>query len=134
MGWALTMFEIGLTKTETFKVLKSHSAQSVKSGGLDVLATPALIAFMEQSAFLAVQPHLEDGKSTVGTCVEINHIAPTPIGMTVSCTSKLIAINNKELVFEVMAHDETGKIAYGIHKRFIIDAERFQQKANAKMK
>lgn len=99
------------------------------SGTLDVFATPAMIALMEQTAWKSVESELEEGTGTVGTHLEVSHDAPTPLGMEVTCESVLTAVNGRELTFEVKAYDERGMIGKGIHKRFIIKEERFMEKA-----
>lgn len=99
------------------------------SGTLDVFATPAMIALMEQTAWKSVESELEEGTGTVGTYLEVSHDAPTPTGMEVTCESVLTAVNGRELTFEVKAYDERGMVGKGIHKRFIIKEERFMEKA-----
>ena len=102
------------------------------SGTLDVFATPAMIALMEQTAWQSVTPYLEEGQGTVGIRLEISHDAPTPLGMEVSCESELVEIDGRRLVFEVVAKDALGTIiGKGRHERFIIDEEKFQKKADA---
>ena len=110
----------------------SNSARTMGSGTLDVFATPAMIALMEQTAWQSVTPYLEEGQGTVGIRLEISHDAPTPLGMEVSCESELVEIDGRRLVFEVVAKDALGTIiGKGRHERFIIDEEKFQKKADA---
>ena len=110
---------------------ESNSARTMGSGTLDVFATPAMIALMEQTAWQSVTPYLEEGQGTVGIRLEISHDAPTPLGMEVSCESELVEIDGRRLVFEVVAKDAHGTIiGKGRHERFIIDEEKFQKKAD----
>ena len=110
----------------------SNSARTMGSGTLDVFATPAMIALMEQTAWQSVTPYLEEGQGTVGILLEISHDAPTPLGMEVSCESELVEIDGRRLVFEVVAKDALGTIiGKGRHERFIINEEKFQKKADA---
>ena len=110
----------------------SNSARTMGSGTLDVFATPAMIALMEQTAWQSVTPYLEEGQGTVGIRLEISHDAPTPLGMEVSCESELVEIDGRRLVFEVVAKDALGTIiGKGRHERFIINEEKFQKKADA---
>ena len=97
-----------------------------------VLATPAMMALMEYTASQSVASELEDGQSTVGTLVDVKHVAATPVGMQVTCISELTEIDRRRLVFRVTASDACGLIGEGIHERFIIDKEKFLAKTNAR--
>ncbi len=113
-------------------VEERHTASALGSGGIDVLATPMMIALMEGASMKAVQPALSEDESTVGTLVNISHTAATPVGMKAWATGRLIEIDGKKLVFEVSAYDESGLIGEGIHERFIINIDKFIKKANSK--
>ncbi len=89
---------------------------------------------MEKTAWTSVQPYLEEGAGSVGISMNISHDAPTPLGMKVHCESELIKIEGRKLTFKVEAFDETGSIGKGIHERFIIFSEKFQAKANSKIR
>ena len=128
------MLSLGLRNTVELQVTPDKTARSVQSGGLDVLATPVLIGLMEKCAWQSVYSCLPEQTDTVGTFIEMKHLSPTPVGLTVSCTSDLIDINDRELTFRIEAFDKVGKIAEAIHKRFIIKTNRFQDKANEKLK
>ena len=129
------MLNKGIIGKEELIVTEENTAKAVGSGGLEVFATPALIALAEKTAFQSVAEHLEEGQSTVGTHIDIKHIAATPVGMKVTCETELIEVdseNPRRLVFSVNVYDEVEKIAEGTHERFIIYSERFQNKANGK--
>ena len=129
------MLNNGIIGKEELIVTEENTAKAVGSGGLEVFATPALIALAEKTAFQSVAEHLEEGQSTVGTHIDIKHIAATPVGMKVTCETELIEVdseNPRRLVFSVNIYDEVEKIAEGTHERFIIYSERFQNKANGK--
>ncbi len=126
------MLKIGIKGVEIFQVSDKNTADSMNSGTLTVLSTPFLIAKMEECAWKSVQPYLEQENTTVGCFIEVKHLSPTPTEMEVKCTATLTQINGKELVFELTAHDKHGLIAEGVHKRVIIHADRFLNKANAK--
>ena len=129
------MLNKGIIGKEELIVTEDNTATAVGSGGLEVFATPALIALAEKTAFQSVAEHLEEGQSTVGTHIDIKHIAATPVGMKVTCETELIEVdseNPRRLVFSVNVYDEVEKIAEGTHERFIIYSERFQNKANGK--
>lgn len=127
------MIQIGIQHSGTLEITNNLTAKSIGSGGLDVLATPVIINLMEKTAWESVLPFMEADCDTVGTFVEINHIAPTPVGSEISCTSILTNIRGRELTFEIEVFDNKEKIAYATHKRFIIKKEPFQQKANNKL-
>ncbi len=126
------MLETGIKGTKTVTVNEANTAKTMGSGTLDVFATPALIALMEETCWRSVADQLEDGCGTVGTLLEIRHTAPTPIGMDVTCESELVEVDGRRLVFTVQAHDEKGLVGEGRHERFVIQNEKFQAKANAK--
>ena len=129
------MLNKGIIGKEELIVTEDNTAKTVGSGGLEVFATPTLIALAEKTAFQSVAEHLEEGQSTVGTHIDIKHIAATPVGMKVTCETELIELdseNPRRLVFSVNIYDEVEKIAEGTHERFIIYSERFQNKANGK--
>ena len=92
-----------------------------------------MIALIEETAWKSVAPHLEDGQATVGTALNISHVAPTPLGMKVRCETTLVNVDGRKLKFEANVYDETGLIGSGTHERFIINSDKFQAKANAKL-
>ena len=118
-------------RIETF-VSKENLAVTVKSGDLEVFATPMMIALIEQTSAALLSQFLDDDETSVGTFIATSHIAPTPVGMKVYAESEITAVNGREITFSVKAFDEKGLIGEGEHKRFIVFAEKFQKKANAK--
>ncbi len=128
------MITIGLQHKEELITSSIQSAKNLKSGGLEVLGTPALIALMEQSAWKSVLPFMQEGFDTVGTYIEINHLSPTPIGSKIHAICTLSAINKRELTFHIKAYDNKGEIANATHKRVIINILSFQQRADNKLK
>lgn len=124
--------KVGIIGRCDIKVTEKVSAKSAASGEMDVFATPMMIALMEQTADISVRPYLDEGFATVGTVVNIKHLAATPMDMNVYAISKLIEIDGRRLVFEVTAFDEVSKIGEGLHERFIIDKEKFMNKVLAK--
>ena len=125
--------EIGIIGNQTITITEAHTAQALGSGALNVFGTPFMIALMENTARQSVQPHLAEGQSTVGTLLNVKHVAATPVGMEVRCESRLIEIDRKRLVFEVKAFDACGLIGEGLHERFIIDNEKFLTRTYAKL-
>ena len=112
---------------------QSNTAKTMGSGSLEVYATPALCDLMEKAACNCIEGCLEEGKTTIGTKLDISHLAATPIGMTVTCTARLIEIDNRRLLFEVTASDGVDTIGKGTHERFIVDAVKFMGKASSKL-
>ena len=125
--------ETGICGVQTIVVTEQQTAKHLGSGELAVFATPCMIALMENTAYRSVQPCLEPGQGTVGTLLNVKHLAATPVGMEVRCETKLIEIDRKRLVFEVKAFDACGLIGEGTHERFVIDNQKFMQKANGKL-
>ncbi len=109
------------------------TAKAMGSGELPVYATPSMIALMENTAYTSVAGELEEGQGTVGTLMNVKHLAASPVGMEVTCETKLIEVDRKRLVFEVKAFDKGGCIGEGIHERFIIANEKFLNKAQSKL-
>lgn len=127
------MLEVGIKGHKEIVVTQENTAKAMGSGTLDVFATPSMIALMENTAFESVQPELEEGSGTVGTALNVKHVSATPVGMKVTCDTELIKVDGRALTFSVKAYDETGLIGEGEHERFIIFADKFQAKANAKL-
>ena len=125
--------ETGICGEQTITVTEQQTAKHLGSGELAVFATPCMIALMENTAYRSVQPYLEPGQGTVGTLLNVKHLAATPVGMEVRCETKLIEVDRKRLVFEVKAFDACGLIGEGVHERFIVDNQRFMQKAESKL-
>lgn len=124
--------EIGIKGRKEIIVTEKESAKSLGSGLLDVYATPAMIALMEGCASESVSSYLDEGCGTVGTMVNIKHLAATPLGMKVWCESELIEAEGRRLLFSVKAYDEVGLIGEGTHERFVIVNDKFFAKVNAK--
>ncbi len=123
----------GILGQKELLVTEEVTAARMGSGLLEVLATPAMIALAEGTAMESVQPLLEDGQGTVGTRLDIKHMAATPVGMTVRCETELVEVDRRRLVFSVKVYDEKEQVGEGIHERFIIDSARFLQKAQGKL-
>ena len=124
--------EIGLKGRAEETVTDANTAQAACSGALPVYGTPFMTALMEKAAWTSIAPHLAPGESTVGTAMNITHTSPTPVGMTVTCHSELVAVEGRKLTFKVTLADEKGPVGGGTHERFIIQNEKFQKKADAK--
>jgi predicted thioesterase len=113
---------------QSLLVEKEHTAKFLGSGSVEVLATPMMIALMENTALEAVQSYLPEGWTTVGTKVEVDHLRPTPSGEEVYAEAFLLERNERSLLFSVAAYDSQGIIGQGSHKRYIIQTEKFLSK------
>lgn len=127
------MLTTGIKATAEVTVDKSNTAKSMGSGSLDVFATPAMIALVEKAACNALSGKLCEGMTSVGTKLDVAHTAATPVGMKVTAEAELIEIDDRRLVFSVIAKDEKGVIGKGTHERFIVNAEKFTAKTYSKV-
>ncbi len=126
------MLETGLKHTKSEIVNDNNTAASMGSGMLPVYATPAMILLLEATCAEAVAPLLEEGNTTVGTKLCVEHVAATPVGLEVRCECELTEIDRRRLVFNVEIFDKAGIIGKGTHERFIVASEKFMEKANQK--
>ncbi|MFZ5897697.1 MAG: thioesterase family protein [Bacillota bacterium] len=126
------MLEPGKEGRAEMTVTPNDTASAYGSGEVNVLSTPRMVALMEQAAVNCVRDCLPEGLTSVGTSLDIRHLAATPLGMKAEATARLIEVNDRRLVFEVEARDERDVIGMGRHERFIVNARRFLEKAEAK--
>ena len=124
--------KIGIRGKAETVVTEENTAKSAGSGNLQVFGTPYMIALMEKAACEAVSPYLDEGCTTVGTQLNVAHLAATPLGDRVTAEVELVEIDRRRLCFKVTARDSVDLIGEGTHERFIIQADRFLEKANAK--
>jgi predicted thioesterase len=123
--------EIGMRGESRLVVGSEHTAEAFGAGGVAVFGTPMMIGLMENAAWGLVQPELPAGETTVGTLVNVRHLAATPLGIRVTATAELVELDGRRLVFRVEAHDERGPIGEGIHERTRIQLDRFLARVNA---
>ncbi|HJN92382.1 MAG TPA: thioesterase family protein [Dehalococcoidia bacterium] len=115
------------------EVTPEVTADRFGNPGVPVFATPALVGLLEETAIGCVAPTLDEGAGTVGTSVNVQHLAATPIGMTVTATARLVEVDGRRLVFEVEARDDKEPVAKGTHERFVVGSmERFVERAAEK--
>ena len=122
------MLEIGLRYESRTTVSTANSAKTLGSGDMDVFATPAMVALMENVAMLAVAAELPEGSATVGTQMNTSHIKASPLGAVITASAELTAVDGRKLTFAVKAWDEKGVIGEGEHTRFVVDRARFLSK------
>lgn len=126
------MLNIGDTLKIKEKVDETMLAVTVGSGDLEVLATPSVIALMENAAAALAKQGLDEGFTTVGTKIDIAHTSPTPLGAEIEVYAKLKTMDGRFFSFDVSAYDKNGIIAHGTHTRAIVNSEKFQKKADEK--
>lgn len=121
-------------KAEVFSfVEKEDTAKEIGSGSLLVYATPCMVALMEGAAVEAIEEAMDENKTTVGTELNIQHISATPVGMDIRAEAVVTAVDGKVITFDVHAFDEAGEIGRGTHKRVIVPAQKFLEKAYSKL-
>lgn len=123
---------IGHRHEETVVVDKTNIASAVGSGLVDVYATPMMVALLELAASNCVKEFLDDGEVTVGAEIEVNHSAPTPVGMKVTAAASVKSVDRRRIDFIIEVTDEAGEIGAGTHVRYVVDKAKFMAKAEEK--
>ena len=123
----------GLKGTADLVVGEQHAAPRIGSGRIRVLATPVMINLIEAAALAAIEQSLPEEHQSLGTHLDITHVAATPVGMRVRATAKLISVDGRTLEFRVEAHDERDLIGDGAHTRLVVNVARFDQRVQAKL-
>jgi fluoroacetyl-CoA thioesterase len=124
--------KVGTTGEQRFVVESKHAIDFANEGMPAVLSTPWLIWFLEHAAREAVVLSLEPGESTVGVQVEVRHLAPTPLGQTVTCLARVICAEGPLVTFQLEARDKHELIARGLHQLRVIKVERFARRVSRK--
>ena len=124
--------EIGLRGRATMRVTHDKTAEAWGSGDVPVFGTPSLVALLETAAVNAVAGCLAPGETTVGTWLDVSHLAATLVGVDVSAGAELVAIEGRKLTFTVVAHDPRNKIGECRHHRMIVTRDRFLAKIQGK--
>ena len=122
------MIEIGLKHTSELTVTDAVTAIAIGSGDMPVLATPMMMALMENAAMLAVKDELPEGCTTVGGHIESSHLKPSKVGDKISATAEVTKVFEKKIEFKVAAYSGDTLLGEGTHLRFIVDRERFLSK------
>jgi fluoroacetyl-CoA thioesterase len=123
----------GLRGEAGLVVSGEHTAPRVGSGAVSVLATPVMINLMEAAALAAVERFLAPGYQSLGTVLNVRHIAATPVGMRVTASATLEKVDGRTLAFRVEAHDERELIGDGTHERVVVNVEKFDQRVKRKL-
>ena len=124
---------VGMKGEAATLVEREDTAKEVGSGDLLVYATPCMVALMEGAACEAIAGALSDTQTTVGTALNIEHVSATPVGLEVRAEAEVTAVEGKVITFDVRAFDESGEIGKGTHKRVIVPAQKFLEKAYNKL-
>lgn len=122
------MLVVGLKHTSELTVSEAQTAVQLGSGDMPVLATPAMMALMENAAMLAVADELPNGCTTVGGYIESSHLKPSKIGDKITATAEVTRIDGKKIEFKISAYSGDTMLGEGTHLRFIVDQERFMSK------
>ena len=123
----------GLTGTAELVVGEQHTAPRVGSGRIHVLATPVMINLIEAAALAAVEQSLPENHQSLGTHLDITHIAATPVGMRVKATAEVVKVEGRTVYFRVRAEDEKELIGEGTHERVVVNVDRFDRRVQEKL-
>ena len=133
MGSPPAQLAPGLKHSQAVKVTEAMTPPHLRAEAIRVLATPEMVRLVEHTAIQAVQPLLAPGQTTVGTRVDIAHLAGTPEGMTVTVAVELTAVDRRRLTFRFEVHDDVEKVGEGTHDRFIVDGAQRLPRLQAKL-
>jgi fluoroacetyl-CoA thioesterase len=122
----------GLVGRVAWEATERHSAQAWGSGAVPVFSTPSLVGLMETAAMEALSGSLGEGDTTVGTHVDVEHLAATPLGDTVRAEARLVSVDGRRLVFDVDAHDSVRLIGRARHERMVVSRDRFLARLGAR--
>jgi fluoroacetyl-CoA thioesterase len=122
----------GLAAEQVTTVTVEQTARHLGSGGIEVYATPAMIALIEAAAVAAIDPLLPEGQASVGMALDVRHLAATPLGEQVHARAEVTAVDGRRVTFHVEAWDAHEQIGEGTHTRFVIDVARFMKRLDEK--
>jgi fluoroacetyl-CoA thioesterase len=123
----------GLKGSATLMVREEHTAPRIGSGRVHVLATPVMINLFEAAALDAIERLLPPGHQSLGTVLNVRHIAATPVGMRVTASAEVVAVEGRTVRFRVEAHDERELIGDGTHERVVVNVAKFDQRVQRKL-
>ncbi|HEY2231293.1 MAG TPA: thioesterase family protein [Xanthobacteraceae bacterium] len=130
----LSQLKIGLTGSAQLRVGVEHTAPSIGSGKVPVLATPVMINLIEAAALAAVEHLLAAGHQSLGIHLDVRHTAATPIGLRVTATAEVIHLEGRTITFKVAARDDFEEIGGGTHQRVVVSVERFDERVQRKVR
>ena len=126
------MIPVGAKAESRLKVSEEDTALAWGSGSLPVLATPRMILMMEATAMQCLAPYTEEGRTSVGTLVDVAHVSASPVGSEVVCNVEVVEVDRARIRFRVSVTDAFGDVGTGFHERFVVSAEKFMAKADSK--
>jgi predicted thioesterase len=129
----LSALQPGLSGEAALRVAEEHTAPRVGSGKIHVLATPVMINVIEAAALAAIEHLLPAGHQSLGTVLNVRHIAATPVGMQVTATARVTGISGRTVTFRVEARDEKELIGDGTHERVVVNVAKFDQRVQRKI-
>lgn len=129
----LSRLRPGTRATAKLMVGSEHTAERVGSGRIAVLATPVMINVIEVAALAAVEPMLPEGHQSLGTHLDVSHTAATPVGNTIVAEAEIIGVEGRTVTLKVVARDPFEEIGSGIHKRVVVNVERFEKRLQSKI-
>lgn len=130
----LSQIRPGLTGTAELVVGEEHTAPSIGSGRVHVLATPVMINLIEAASLKAIEHLLPPGHQSLGTRLDVKHYAATPVGMKIKATAEVVKVEGRLIYFVVKAEDEKEPIGDGTHERVVVNVERFDKRVQRKLK
>ena len=128
-----SMITVGMSAESRLTVKQEDTAQAWGSGTLPVLATPRMILMIESTAMACVAPEVEEGDTTVGTLLDVNHVSASPVGSEVVCRVEVVEVDRARIRFKVSVTDSKGDVGTGFHERFKVHVDKFMAKAAAKL-
>src|SRR5687767_12366371 len=123
----------GLTGHAELMVGEEHTAPRVGSGKVHVLATPVMINLIEAAALQAIESLLQPGYQSLGTHLDVHHIAATPVGMKVVASAVVTRVEGRTVFFDVEARDQKDLIGHGTHERVVVNVAKFDQRVQRKL-
>lgn len=129
----MTAIEAGMTGEASITVGEEQTAPRIGSGKIPVLATPVMINLMEAAALDAVEHLLPEGHQSLGTHLDVSHVAATPVGLVARATAEVTAVEGRKIHFRVEAHDEAELIGAGSHVRVVVEVARFDRRVQKKL-
>ena len=133
MALDLTMLRPGMRGEASLTVGEEHTAPRVGSGAIHVLATPVMINLIEAAALAAVEHLLPEGYQSLGTVLNVRHIAATPVGMRLRATAEVLGVEGRTIRFRVEARDEKELVGDGTHERVVVNVAKFDQRVQRKL-
>jgi predicted thioesterase len=128
----MNKLQAGMKGEATIVVADEHTAPRVGSGRVHVLATPVMINLIEAAALEAIEPHLSEGYQSLGTVLNVRHIAATPIGMRATATAEVVRVDGRTVYFSVSVMDEKELIGDGTHERVVVNVAKFAERVKRK--